>query len=80
MNYVPVVAGNQTNGIARTRDNIVAGQVEKKTEPEQEYILILICITGPLISQGPKDSKEDAGVKPTELDENEALDKDGKDN
>ncbi|GJS39699.1 putative ribonuclease H-like domain-containing protein [Tanacetum coccineum] len=25
MNYVPVVAGNQTNGIARTKDNIVAG-------------------------------------------------------
>ncbi|GJR95955.1 putative ribonuclease H-like domain-containing protein [Tanacetum coccineum] len=25
MNYVPVVAGNQTNGIAGTKDNIVAG-------------------------------------------------------
>ncbi|GJW43463.1 hypothetical protein Tco_0072262 [Tanacetum coccineum] len=35
MNYVPVVAGNQTNGIAGTRDNIVAGQAEKKTEPKQ---------------------------------------------
>ncbi|GJY47529.1 putative ribonuclease H-like domain-containing protein [Tanacetum coccineum] len=32
MNYVPVVTGNQTNGIAGTRDNIVAGQAEKKTE------------------------------------------------
>ncbi|GJX07418.1 putative ribonuclease H-like domain-containing protein, partial [Tanacetum coccineum] len=52
MNYVPVVAGNQTNGILRTRDNIVAG---------------------------PKDSEEDAGVKPTEVDESEASDKDGKD-
>ncbi|GKD75751.1 ribonuclease H-like domain-containing protein [Tanacetum coccineum] len=52
MNYVPVVTGNQTNGIAGTRDNIVTG---------------------------PKDSEEDAGVKPTELDENEALDKDRKD-
>ncbi|GJU21805.1 putative ribonuclease H-like domain-containing protein [Tanacetum coccineum] len=79
MNYVPVVAGNQTNGIAGTRDNIVTGQAEKKTEPEQEYILIPICTTDPLISQGPKDSEEDAGVKPTELDESEALDKDGKD-
>ncbi|GJW07519.1 ribonuclease H-like domain-containing protein [Tanacetum coccineum] len=57
MNYVPVVAGNQTNGIAGTRDNIVAGQAEKKTEPEQEYILIPFCITNPLISQGPKDSE-----------------------
>ncbi|GKC45146.1 putative ribonuclease H-like domain-containing protein [Tanacetum coccineum] len=62
MNYVPVVAGNQTNGIAGTRDNIVTGQAEKKTEPEQEYILIPICTTNPLISQGPKDSEEDAGL------------------
>ncbi|GKC91764.1 putative ribonuclease H-like domain-containing protein [Tanacetum coccineum] len=79
MNYMPVLAGNQTNGITETRDNIVTGQAEKKTEPEQEYILIPICITNPLISQGPKDSQEDTGVKPTELDESEALVKDGKD-
>ncbi|GJX55299.1 ribonuclease H-like domain-containing protein [Tanacetum coccineum] len=52
MNYVPVVAG--------TRDKIVAGQAEKKKEPEQEYILIPFCITNPLISQDPKVSKEDA--------------------
>ncbi|GJT02128.1 putative ribonuclease H-like domain-containing protein [Tanacetum coccineum] len=78
MNYVPVVAGNQTNGIAETRDNIVAGQAEKKTEPEQEYILIPICITDPLISQGPQDGEEDAGVKPTEVYESEASDKMGR--
>ncbi|GJW95669.1 hypothetical protein Tco_0175341 [Tanacetum coccineum] len=71
MNYVPVVVGNQTNGIAGTRDNIVAGQVKKKTEYEQEYILIPLCTTDPLISQGPKDSKEDVGIKPTEVNENE---------
>ncbi|GJV43751.1 putative ribonuclease H-like domain-containing protein [Tanacetum coccineum] len=79
MNYVPVVAGNQTNGIAGTRDNIVTGQAEKKTEPEQEYILIPICTTDPLISQGPKDSEEDSGMKPTEVDESGASDKDGED-
>ncbi|GKA86731.1 putative ribonuclease H-like domain-containing protein, partial [Tanacetum coccineum] len=79
MNYVPVVVGNQTNSIAGTRDNIVAGQAKKKTEPEQEYILSPICTTDPLISQGPNDSKEDAGVKPTEVDESEASNKDGKD-
>ncbi|GKF50508.1 retrovirus-related pol polyprotein from transposon TNT 1-94, partial [Tanacetum coccineum] len=50
MNYVPVVAGNQTNGIAGTKDNIVACQVEKTTKPEQEYILIPFCTTDPLIS------------------------------
>ncbi|GJX01412.1 putative ribonuclease H-like domain-containing protein [Tanacetum coccineum] len=79
MNYVPVVAGNQTNGIVGTKDNIVTGQAEKKTEPEQEYILIPICITNPLISQDPKVSKEDAEEKPTEMDESGALDKDGED-
>ncbi|GJW54855.1 putative ribonuclease H-like domain-containing protein [Tanacetum coccineum] len=68
INYVTVVAGNQTNDIAGTRDNIVTGQAEKKTEPEQEYILIPICTTNPLISQDPKVSEEDAEDKPTEMD------------
>ncbi|GKB16764.1 putative ribonuclease H-like domain-containing protein [Tanacetum coccineum] len=63
MNYVPIVAGNQTNDIAGTRDNIVT-----KTEPEQEYILIPICTTNPLISQDPKVSQEDAEEKPTKMD------------
>ncbi|GJW28624.1 retrovirus-related pol polyprotein from transposon TNT 1-94 [Tanacetum coccineum] len=75
MNYVPVVARNQTNGIARTRDNIFIGQAEKKTEPEQEYILIPFCTTDPLISQGPRDSEEDVGMKPTEVNESGASDK-----
>ncbi|GKA61366.1 putative ribonuclease H-like domain-containing protein [Tanacetum coccineum] len=79
MNYVPVIAGNQTNSIAGKRDNIVAGQAEKNTKPEQEYILIPLCTTDPLISQGPKNSEEDDGMKPTKVDENEASNKDGKD-
>ncbi|GJS38449.1 putative ribonuclease H-like domain-containing protein [Tanacetum coccineum] len=78
MNYVPVAAGRKTNGIARTKDNIVAGQAQKEKEPEQEYILIPLCINDPLISQGSKDCKGDAGMKPTEVDENEASDKSGK--
>nr|GFC98858.1 hypothetical protein [Tanacetum cinerariifolium] len=32
----PVVTGFQTNDIAGTKDNIVAGQAKKKKEPEQE--------------------------------------------
>ncbi|GKF21290.1 hypothetical protein Tco_0069928 [Tanacetum coccineum] len=80
MNYVPVVAGNQTNGIAGIRDNIVAGQAEKKTEPKQEYInssyiLIPFYTTDPLISQGPKDNEEDIGMKPTEVNKSGASDK-----
>ncbi|GJU80609.1 putative ribonuclease H-like domain-containing protein [Tanacetum coccineum] len=62
MNYVPVVAGNKTNGIAGTKDNIVAGQAQKEKEPKQEYILIPLCTTDPLISQGPKDSEGDTIV------------------
>ncbi|GJY96980.1 putative ribonuclease H-like domain-containing protein, partial [Tanacetum coccineum] len=75
MNYVPVIAGNQTNGIAGKRDNIVACQAEKKIEPEQEYILIPFYTTNPLISQGPKDSEKDVGMKPTEVNESGASDK-----
>ncbi|GJY06692.1 putative ribonuclease H-like domain-containing protein, partial [Tanacetum coccineum] len=55
---VPVVAGKQTNGIAGTRDYIVTGQAEKKTEPEQEFILIPFCITDPLISQATRSEFE----------------------
>ncbi|GKF61333.1 hypothetical protein Tco_0181387, partial [Tanacetum coccineum] len=36
MNYVPVVARNQSNDIAGTRDNIVVGQAEKKKDSEQD--------------------------------------------
>ncbi|GJR25291.1 hypothetical protein Tco_1101523 [Tanacetum coccineum] len=79
MNYVPIIEENRTNGIAGKRDNIVAGQAKKKIEPEQEYILIPICTTDPLISQEPKVSEEDAKEKPTEMDESGASNKDGKD-
>ncbi|GJT60534.1 putative ribonuclease H-like domain-containing protein [Tanacetum coccineum] len=78
MNYVLVAAGNKTNGIAGIKDNVFAGQAQKEKEPEQEYILIPLCITDPLISQGSKDCEGDAGMKPTEVDENEASDKSGK--
>ncbi|GKG14815.1 hypothetical protein Tco_0354415, partial [Tanacetum coccineum] len=71
--------GNQTNGIARTKDNIVAGQAQKEREPEQEYIIIPLYTTNPLISQGHKDSEEDDGMKPTEVDEGGASDNNGKD-
>ncbi|GJY07183.1 retrovirus-related pol polyprotein from transposon TNT 1-94 [Tanacetum coccineum] len=71
--------GNQTNSIVGTKDNIVTGQAEKKTAPEQEYILIPFCTTDPLISQGPKDSEEDFGIKPIEVNVSGASDKDGKD-
>ncbi|GJY09140.1 hypothetical protein Tco_0377325 [Tanacetum coccineum] len=48
----------------------------EKTELKQKYILIPICTTDPLISQGPKNYEEDSGMKPTQMDESGALDKD----
>ncbi|GJX12089.1 putative ribonuclease H-like domain-containing protein [Tanacetum coccineum] len=36
MNYVPVVAGNQTNGIAGTRDNIVADPKVSEEDAEEK--------------------------------------------
>nr|GEV59716.1 putative ribonuclease H-like domain-containing protein [Tanacetum cinerariifolium] len=71
MNYVPVVAEFQTNGIAGTKDNIVAGQTEKEKEPKQEYILIAIYTADLFISQGPKDSAVYVGKKATEVDESQ---------
>ncbi|GKD02517.1 putative ribonuclease H-like domain-containing protein, partial [Tanacetum coccineum] len=79
MNYVPVVAEDQTNGNAGTKDNIVAGQDQKEKGSEQEYIIIPICTTDPLISQSPKDSEDDAGMKPTKVNEGETSDNNGKD-
>ncbi|GKA31064.1 putative ribonuclease H-like domain-containing protein [Tanacetum coccineum] len=79
MNYVPIFAGNQTNSIAGTRDNIITGQDDKKTKPKQEYVLIPIFTTDPLISQDPKVSEEETKEKPTKMDENGASDKDRKD-
>nr|GEW11153.1 putative ribonuclease H-like domain-containing protein [Tanacetum cinerariifolium] len=77
MNYVPVVAGNQTNGIAGFKENLVAGQDNKKKELKQEYILIHICTTGPLLSQGSNDSIMDTGKKAPEVDKT-ALNNGGK--
>nr|GEZ05891.1 copia protein [Tanacetum cinerariifolium] len=61
------------------RGNLVKGQAEKKKEPKQEYILIPIYITDPLISQGPNDSVVDAGKKATEVDANQVSDIGGQD-
>ncbi|GJW03610.1 putative ribonuclease H-like domain-containing protein [Tanacetum coccineum] len=74
----------QQNGVAKRRNRTLIEaaaktmvMAEKKIEPEQDYILIPICTTDPLISQDPKVSKEDAEEKATEMDESGASDKDG---
>ncbi|GKC71889.1 ribonuclease H-like domain-containing protein, partial [Tanacetum coccineum] len=64
MNYKLVVAGNQTNGNAGTKENIDAGQAGKKIVPDQEYILLPLLTSDPSLSKISKDSP-DAGFKPS---------------
>nr|GEW95721.1 uncharacterized mitochondrial protein AtMg00810-like [Tanacetum cinerariifolium] len=56
----------------------VVSQDDTKKALEQEYILIPICTTDPLLSQGSKDSTVDAGKKALEEDESEASNNGGK--
>ncbi|GKD88166.1 hypothetical protein Tco_1363673, partial [Tanacetum coccineum] len=60
------------------KDNIVVGKAEKKIEPEQEYILIPLCTTDPLISQDPKDREVNARKKAIKVDESRVSDNDRK--
>ncbi|GJT03870.1 putative ribonuclease H-like domain-containing protein [Tanacetum coccineum] len=69
MNYKPVVAGNQTNGNAGTKENIDAGQDGKKIVPDQKYILLPLLTSDPSLSKSLKDSP-DAGFKPSGEKEN----------
>ncbi|GJX70649.1 putative ribonuclease H-like domain-containing protein [Tanacetum coccineum] len=64
MNYKPVVAGNQTNGNAGTKENIDASQARKKIVPDQEYILLPLLTSDPSLSKSLKDSP-DARFKPS---------------
>ncbi|GJV18420.1 ribonuclease H-like domain-containing protein [Tanacetum coccineum] len=64
MNYKPVVAGNQTNGIAGTKENIDAGQDAKKIIPDQKCILLPLLTSDPSLSKSSKDSP-DARFKPS---------------
>ncbi|GKC54621.1 ribonuclease H-like domain-containing protein [Tanacetum coccineum] len=64
MNYKPVVAGNQTNGNAGTKENIDAGQYGKKIVPDQKYILLPLLTSDPSLSKSSKNSP-DARFKPS---------------
>ncbi|GJZ77597.1 putative ribonuclease H-like domain-containing protein, partial [Tanacetum coccineum] len=77
MNYKPVVAGNQTNGNAGTKENIDAGQDRKKIVPNQKYVLLPLLTSDPSLSKSSKDSP-DAGFKP--LGEEEKIDSEHQEN
>ncbi|GKE86317.1 putative ribonuclease H-like domain-containing protein, partial [Tanacetum coccineum] len=80
MNYKPVVAGNQTNGNAGTKESIDACQAEKKTVPSHEYTLLPLCTQNPPFSSNSKDYL-DAGFKPSgEEEKNDAKDQEKDEN
>ncbi|GJU48291.1 putative ribonuclease H-like domain-containing protein [Tanacetum coccineum] len=64
MNYKLVVAGNQTNGNACTKENIDASLDRKKIVPDQKYILLPLLTSDPSLSKSLKDPPN-AGFKPS---------------
>ncbi|GJV52651.1 putative ribonuclease H-like domain-containing protein [Tanacetum coccineum] len=65
MNYEPLVAGNQSNGIAGTKACENAGKATVETVPGKDYILLPFLTQDPPFSSSSKDSP-DAGFKPSE--------------
>ncbi|GKB48164.1 putative ribonuclease H-like domain-containing protein [Tanacetum coccineum] len=76
-----VVAENQSNGNAGTKENVDASQAGKKTVPCKDYILLPLWTQDPPFSSNSKDSL-DAGFKPSgeeeKKDESEASGKESK--
>ncbi|GJV74692.1 uncharacterized mitochondrial protein-like protein [Tanacetum coccineum] len=64
MNYEPVVAENQSNGIADTKACENAGKARVETVPGKDYILLPPLTQDPPFSSSSKDSL-DAGFKPS---------------
>nr|GFB30228.1 hypothetical protein [Tanacetum cinerariifolium] len=64
INYVPVVAGTNSNDFASTRDSISVGQSSMETGSTQDYIFMPLWKNGsPLFDSSPKIS-DDAGSPP----------------
>ncbi|GJQ92072.1 putative ribonuclease H-like domain-containing protein, partial [Tanacetum coccineum] len=64
MNYKPIVAGTQSNGITGTKASDNACQARKETKPVKNYILLPLWLANPPFSQDPKSSQDD-GSKPS---------------
>ncbi|GJS45935.1 ribonuclease H-like domain-containing protein [Tanacetum coccineum] len=64
MNYEPVVAGNQSNGIAGIKEYENAGKARMETVPGKDYILLPFLTQDQSFSSSSKDSP-DAGFKPS---------------
>ncbi|GJU65613.1 putative ribonuclease H-like domain-containing protein [Tanacetum coccineum] len=64
MNYEPVVAGNQSNGIAGIKECENAGKAREETVSGKDYILLPFLTQDSPFSSSSKDSP-DAGFKPS---------------
>ncbi|GKA31160.1 putative ribonuclease H-like domain-containing protein [Tanacetum coccineum] len=64
MNYEPVVAGNQSNGIAGIKEYENIGKARMETLPGKDYILLPFLTQDQSFSSSSKDSP-DAGFKPS---------------
>ncbi|GJZ30180.1 putative ribonuclease H-like domain-containing protein [Tanacetum coccineum] len=76
MNYKPVVAGNKSNGNARTKACDDVGKARMETVPGKDYILLPLWTANPPFSQVSK-SSPDAGFKPSRDDEKKVTEEPG---
>nr|GEV71365.1 uncharacterized mitochondrial protein AtMg00810-like [Tanacetum cinerariifolium] len=80
MNYKPVVARNQSNGSARTKEYNNAGKTIVETVPKKDYILLPLWTQEPLFFSNSKDSPG-VGYKPSGgKEKKDAKDKGNEDN
>ncbi|GJV03243.1 putative ribonuclease H-like domain-containing protein [Tanacetum coccineum] len=68
MNYKPVVAGNQSNGIVSTKACDDAGKARMETVPDTNYIVLPLWTQDLPFSSSTKDSPDD-GFKPSREEE-----------
>ncbi|GJY44965.1 putative ribonuclease H-like domain-containing protein [Tanacetum coccineum] len=59
MNYVPVVAGTNSNDFVGTQESIGAGQSNKETGSSQDYILMPLWKDGSLFDSSSKNANND---------------------
>ncbi|GJU83188.1 putative ribonuclease H-like domain-containing protein [Tanacetum coccineum] len=59
MNYVPVVAGTNSNDFVGTKESIGAGHSSEETRSSQEYILMPLWKDGSLFDSSLKDASND---------------------
>ncbi|GJT19282.1 putative ribonuclease H-like domain-containing protein [Tanacetum coccineum] len=59
MNYVPVVAGTNSNDFVGTKESIGAGHSSKEPRSSQDYILMPLWKDGSLFDSSPKNTSND---------------------